>query len=93
LSELFEERHDSGGVIEVELRRCGTRQKGSKKVVDALGVEKGRELREDLRSRNAKRDNWHFNLLTRAPGECWLRSRQNGKVRAMRSEDEIVRGE
>ena len=42
------------GVLSVEGCRCWPRRQGCKEMVDALGVEEGRKLGEDLWCRNAE---------------------------------------
>jgi hypothetical protein len=64
----------TGRIIMVEWGRGGKWHKQHKKVVNMLHVQECIQLREDLRERDAQRDDWYFNLLASTLHKCWRRS-------------------
>ena len=81
------------GVLCVEGGRSWLRQQGCKEMVNALGVEKSRKLREDLWCRNAQRDNGDRDRLASRLGRGRSRGLKNKKVRTVRREDDAMRRE
>ena len=78
------------GVLSVEGRRCWLRQQGCKEMVDALGVEEGGKLGEDLWCRNAQRDNMDRNRLASQLWHSRSRGLKNGKICTVRHKDNVV---
>ena len=62
-------------------------------MVDALGVEEGRKLGEDLGCRNAQRNNGDRNRLASRLGRGRSRGLKNREIRAVRRENNVVRRE
>ena len=62
-------------------------------MVDALGVEEGRKLGEDLGCRNAQRNNRDRNRLASQLGRGRSQGLKNREIRAVRRENNVVRWE
>ena len=72
--------------------RCWLRQQGCKEMVDALGVEEGGKLGENLWC-NAQRDNGDQDRLASRLGHGGSRGLKNREIRTVRRENNVVRRE